>query len=166
MTPKQLLIEQFSSCYDEAGWFVPLMTALNGLTPEQAAWQDKNSTNSIWQLVNHLIYWNSRYLNRFNDIPNPDEKSDNDSTFEGERTSGTDEEWKETVGQLNTVMSEWKGALNEADETKLESKPIKDSESSWYSYVGLIITHNAYHIGQIVTIRKQKGSWDPKKGVN
>jgi hypothetical protein len=25
--------------------------------------------------------------------------------------------------------------------------------------------HNAYHIGQIVYIRKLQGSWDPEKGV-
>jgi hypothetical protein len=26
-------------------------------------------------------------------------------------------------------------------------------------------THNAYHIGEIVYIRRQQGSWDPEKGV-
>jgi hypothetical protein len=28
-----------------------------------------------------------------------------------------------------------------------------------------ISTHNAYHIGQIIYVRKQQGSWDPKNGV-
>jgi hypothetical protein len=26
-------------------------------------------------------------------------------------------------------------------------------------------THNAYHIGQIVYVRKEQGTWDPEKGV-
>jgi hypothetical protein len=25
--------------------------------------------------------------------------------------------------------------------------------------------HNAYHIGEIVMVRKEQGSWDPSKGV-
>jgi hypothetical protein len=28
-----------------------------------------------------------------------------------------------------------------------------------------ICTHNAYHIGQIVYVRKLQGSWNPDKGV-
>jgi len=28
-----------------------------------------------------------------------------------------------------------------------------------------ISTHNAYHIGQIIYVRKEQGSWDPKNGV-
>jgi uncharacterized damage-inducible protein DinB len=166
MTTKQLLLEQFSSCFNQPDWFVSLTTALNGLNAEQAAEHDGRSNNSIWQIVNHLIYWNTRYLNRFMGIPNPEAKDNNDATFEGERISGTEEQWNETIKKINEVMSEWEKSLKKADESKLELKPIKDSEGSWYSYIGLINTHNAYHIGQIVTIRKQQHSWDSKKGVN
>ena len=28
-----------------------------------------------------------------------------------------------------------------------------------------ITTHNAYHIGQIIYVRKEQGSWDPNNGV-
>jgi hypothetical protein len=28
-----------------------------------------------------------------------------------------------------------------------------------------ICTHNAYHVGQIVYVRKLQGSWNPEKGV-
>jgi hypothetical protein len=36
---------------------------------------------------------------------------------------------------------------------------------SWYITIGRISTHNAYHTGQILYIRKQQGSWDSSKGV-
>jgi hypothetical protein len=29
-----------------------------------------------------------------------------------------------------------------------------------------ISTHNAYHVGEIIYVRKEQGSWDPKNGVN
>jgi hypothetical protein len=43
-----------------------------------------------------------------------------------------------------------------ADEAKLKS---------WYSTIAHIGAHNAYHIGQIVYVRKEQGSWDREKGV-
>ena len=36
---------------------------------------------------------------------------------------------------------------------------------SWYYTIAHIGTHNAYHTGQILYIRKQQGSWDAAKGV-
>ena len=45
---------------------------------------------------------------------------------------------------------------NEADEEKLKAA------ASEIAHIG---THNAYHIGQIVYIRRLQGSWDPEKGV-
>ena len=165
MTKQELLKEQFASTYNQTDWFVPLLTAVEGLTAEQAAKKD-SSNNSIWQIVNHINFWNRRYLNRFKGIPNPETTADNDSTFEGDRISGTQEEWIKTVDQADKIMAEWARTLEEADDTKLDSKPIKGSDVSWYSYIGMINTHNAYHIGQIVSIRKIQGSWDPKRGVN
>jgi uncharacterized damage-inducible protein DinB len=37
--------------------------------------------------------------------------------------------------------------------------------SAWYSAIAHIGTHNAYHTGQIIYIRKLQGSWNPEKGV-
>jgi len=31
--------------------------------------------------------------------------------------------------------------------------------------VSTICTHNAYHIGQIIYVRREQGSWDPNMGV-
>jgi len=41
-----------------------------------------------------------------------------------------------------------------ADEAKLKS---------WYSTIAHIGAHNAYHIGQIIYVRKEQGCWDPEK---
>ena len=58
--------------------------------------------------------------------------------------------------QLDDVMTEWEKAVETADEKKLEE---------WAPVVARIGTHNAYHIGQIVFVRKEQGSWDATKGV-
>ncbi len=59
---KDVLIEQFTACYDENNWFVSLKTVLDGVTAEQATWKLETVDNSIWETVNHLSYWNERCL--------------------------------------------------------------------------------------------------------
>jgi uncharacterized damage-inducible protein DinB len=166
MKLKEFLLEQMHSCHDQSGWFVSVDNALLGLTAEQAAWKDGSTNNSIWQLVNHLIFWNENYLNRFRGVPDSEYTGDNDSTFEGEKTGGKEDEWHETVEKLNSVLTEWENEIKNASQEKLDQPAKKNESYSWASYIGTINAHNAYHIGQIVTLRKQQGSWDKSRGVN
>lgn len=166
MNLKELLVDQMHSCHDQSGWFVSVNNALLGLTAEQAAWKDGSTNNSVWQLVNHLIFWNENYLNRFREIPDSEYKGDNDSTFEGEKTSGTEDEWRETVDKLNLVLTEWENEIENASQEKLDQAAKKDETEPWTVYIAAVNTHIAYHTGQIVSLRKLQGSWDKSKGVN
>ncbi|MDQ3020234.1 MAG: DinB family protein [Bacteroidota bacterium] len=155
MTTKELFLGQFNACYDEENWFKTLKESLEELTPEQVSWKDGSSNHSIFQLVHHLIFWNERYLFRFKDIPLTEMKtSDADPTFEINI-----ENWDSTLKKLGEVMSELRDVFKNADEEKLQSSPFKDSNDPWYSVIANINIHNAYHIGQIVYIRKLQGSW-------
>jgi len=37
--------------------------------------------------------------------------------------------------------------------------------SAMATTIANMCTHNAYHVGQIVYVRKLQGSWNPAKGV-
>jgi uncharacterized damage-inducible protein DinB len=54
------------------------------------------------------------------------------------------------------VLADWEKAVESADDAKLAQN------ASLIAHVG---AHNAYHIGQILYVRKQQGVWDPNKGV-
>ncbi|MBK8550546.1 MAG: DinB family protein [Ignavibacteria bacterium] len=156
MTTKELFLDQFNACYDEENWFVPLIRAIEGLTMEQAKWNDGSTNHSILQLVHHLIFWNGRYLLRFKEFPLPElEKSTEDLTFEIDIAN-----WDSTLRKLNEVFTDLRDAFQNASEEKLQSSPFKDSADPWYSLIANINIHNAYHIGQIVYIRKLQGSWE------
>ena len=158
MTTKELLLNQFDACYDTENWFVPLTKAVDGLTMEQAQWNNGSSNHSILQLVHHLIFWNERYLLRFKELPLPPVKeSDIDPTFEMELNG-----WDSTLKKLNEVFSGLRDVFKNATEEKLQSSPFKDSNDPWYSVIANINIHNSYHIGQIVYIRKLQGSWGKK----
>jgi uncharacterized damage-inducible protein DinB len=149
---KEVLLEQLHTTHDVEDWFVPISVAVEGVTPEQAKWTDGHGGHSIGQLVNHLAFWNERNLQRFQGTTLLAYSGNNDETF----NSFDSKTWAETVKRLDGVMKAWEKAVEAADDAKLKT------ESSRIAHIG---THNAYHIGQIIYIRKLQGSWDPAKGV-
>ncbi len=150
-TLKSILLEQLHSTHDKAEWFVPVNTAVDGLTAEQAAWTDGKGNHSVGQLVNHILYWNRRALEKFKGQPEEKYSGNNDDTFKFDP-----KQWKDSVKQLDEVMTEWEKAVESSDDAKLKES---------YSTIAHIGTHNAYHIGEIVMVRKEQGSWNPEKGV-
>jgi uncharacterized damage-inducible protein DinB len=151
-TLKSILLEQLRSTHNKAEWFVPANTAVEGLTAEQANWTDGKGNHSVGQLVNHLVFWDRRSLEKFKGGPQDKFDGNNDETF----NNFDAKKWEFMVKQLDEVMTNWEKAVEAADEAKLKD---------WYSEIAHIGTHNAYHIGQIVYVRKEQGSWNPEKGV-
>jgi DinB family protein len=151
-TLRSILLAQFQSTWNQANWFVPVMQSIQGLSAKQAMWQPSDSCHSIGQLAYHLLFWNRQSLDKFNGKKPDAYSGDNKETF----TAFTEATWASTVQQLDEVMKEWETIIKTADEAKLQA---------WYSRISTMNTHNAYHTGQIIYIRKLQGSWDPEKGV-
>ena len=160
---KQILIRQFSSCYDENGWFVAVRNALEGVTAEQAAWKPAGSDNSIWETLTHLSYYNNAYLQRFKGIDFEYDVADNDETFKG---GSSEAEWNGVLGKFDSVMREFRDLLKAADESVFDQAVASKPEVSWAELICDINAHNAYHGGQILLLRKLQGSWNPDKGVS
>jgi uncharacterized damage-inducible protein DinB len=161
MGAKDVLLEQFTACYDKDDWFVTLKTALDGVTAEQAAWKPDGVDNSIWETVNHLAYWNERYLQIWRKEMTDPQDVENKSTFKSDET-----DWSATLRSLNRVMDEWRAELTSTDDARLNDAVAKKDQRAWWTPLAHQNIHNAYHFGQILLIRKLQGSWDPKKGVS
>lgn len=150
MNLKELLLAQLNACQENT-WFVSLLNSIDGLTEEQENWKPNGKTNSIFEIVNHLIFYNQRFLNRFKDIPN--DKNVDNNTFKNKEELN----WNDTVKWINEIMSEWKDVVKEADTNKLSDRS---------SELAHLTIHTTYHTGQIIYIRKLQGIWDSKNGVN
>jgi uncharacterized damage-inducible protein DinB len=151
-TLKSILLEQLRTTHNQKEWFVPANTAVEGLTPEQASWTDGKGNHSVGQLANHLIFWNRQELAKFKGEPPEKFSGNNDETF----NNFDSKNWPATVKQLDEILTAWEKAVESSDDAKLKD---------WYSDIAHIGTHNAYHIGQIIYVRKEQGSWNPEKGV-
>ena len=151
-TIKEILLNQLKTTHNKKDWFVPINDALAGLTPEQANWKDGSGNHSVGQLATHLIFWNSRELANFKGEKLEKFNGNNDETF----TKFDKNSWTEIVKKIDILQTDWEKAIENADEEKLKS---------WYETIANISTHNAYHTGQIIFVRKLQGSWNAEKGV-
>lgn len=165
MTTKEILLEQFTACYDQNGWFVALKNTLENLTAQQAIWKPENSDNSIWETLSHLNFYNEAYLKRFKGIDYVYPTTDNNETFSSAETL-SEEAWRAEIERFDSVMSEWRNLLEAAAETKFDEAVSATNKALWGSLISHINTHNAHHGGQIVLLRKLQKSWDARKGVS
>lgn len=149
-TLKSVLLEQLRSTHNVKEWFVPANTAVAGLTAEQASWKDRHGNHSVMELANHLVFWDERSLVQFKGGKPPKFDGNNEETFKAPAS------WDATVHKLDEVLTEWEKAVEAADDNKLRK---------WYSTIAHIGTHNAYHIGEMVYVRREQGSWNPANGV-
>ena len=152
-TLREVLLSELRSTHTNAEWFVPANTAVKGLTAEQANWTDGKGNHSVGQLAYHLVFWNRRNLAKLKGESLEKFSGNNDETF----ARFDSKTWSETVKQLDDVMKELEEWVESVDEAKL-----KESAQA----ITHISTHNAYHVGQIIYVRREQGSWDPKNGVN
>jgi uncharacterized damage-inducible protein DinB len=152
-TLKSILLEQLKTTHNTNDWFVSPSKAVEGLTPEQASWTDGKGNHSIGQLTYHLIFWNARNLANFKGEKLDKFSGNNDETF----NTFDAKSWSNTVKQLDQVMTDIEKFVESADDATL---------AKFASAIAHIGTHNAYHTGQIIYIRRLQGSWDPAKGVN
>ncbi len=163
MTTKETLLEQFTACYDENGWFVALKNAVKNLTAEQANWKTANFDNSIWEITAHLNFYNEAYLKRFKGIDYVYPTRDNDETFS---SAAATSDWRAEVERFDRIMSEWRTLLESAESSKFDEAVSATNQSAWGSLLAHVNAHNAHHGGQIVVLRKLQGSWDAKRGVS
>jgi uncharacterized damage-inducible protein DinB len=151
-TLRGVLLEQLHTSHDQEDWYVPVSIAVDGLTAEQAMWSPGKGNHSVGQLAYHIWYWDQRSLNNFNGVKNEPFDGNNNETFDKFNA----DQWNDLVKKLNQVLTDWEKAVESADDAKLAAN------ASLIAHVG---AHNAYHVGQILYVRKQQGVWNPEKGV-
>jgi len=152
MTLKEVLLEQLKTTHNQKDWFVPANGAVEGLTADQAKWTDGKGNHSVGQLTVHITFWDKQELAKFKGETPAKFSGNNDETF----NSFDSKNWAAAVKEMDEVLTDWEKAVEGADEKKL---------ALWASEIAHIGAHNAYHIGQIIYVRKEQGSWDPAKGV-
>jgi uncharacterized damage-inducible protein DinB len=122
--------------------------ALANITVPVAIRPGSNGGNSIWQLVNHIIYWRTVTVTRlggslqpppFEDFMLPDELSADN--------------WKQTLLDFEAAYHQLRSAILHFKAEDLD-KPSPKKEQTYYHLLMGCLQHDSYHLGQIVLLKK------------
>ena len=133
-----------------------LKKALKGLPGNLRGVKPGNLPYSIWQLVEHIRIAQWDMLNFCLD---PHHKSPKwpDEYWPKEVAPESDEAWNDSIAQINDELDEFIGHLEHSD---LYEKLPGGSGQTLLMEALQLADHNAYHIAEIVIIRRLLSAWD------
>jgi hypothetical protein len=125
------------------------MEALDGVSPAMAVQKPSGAAHSIWEYVTHCTAWitmASAALVGKQHIP-----SDEENWSTPHDTS--DEAWLAVRQRLNDEHKRLLDTLELVDDSIL-SKSVPGRHYDFYTLLHGIAEHNAYHIGQIMLLKR------------
>ncbi|PKR76865.1 hypothetical protein CEY16_13715 [Halalkalibacillus sediminis] len=131
------------------------LAVFEGLTCEQLQKYESDHSFSVWQLLNHMNYWQLFVVEMLEgENPNPPER-DEDSWISSEFPDGAEE--------LSQIVDDFKNGIKklieEAEKPMEEIIPHTDGTSREEILMDIAL-HNSYHAGQVVHIRKRHKDWN------
>jgi uncharacterized damage-inducible protein DinB len=150
MKESSRIISLFEKLYDGSPWIdVSIADSLKDISARQAAARALPGCNSIWELVNHLTHWRLNVLKRVEGkrITTPD------NNYIEPITDTTDAAWKKTLDKLDESQQKWIHFLK-AFKSENFSRIYPNNNMNYYEHIHGILQHDAYHLGQIVLLRK------------
>lgn len=152
---QDVILDQFLANANDPSWYLSFAETVQNLSEEEAFWRPTEDSHSIAEIVQHLIYWNETWQIRYqkSDFKAVLSIEDNNKSF----IIPAHKMFNELREELLEVLLQWQDLLTEKQlESDVNGFPVP---AKWYDLLGNAITHNAYHIGQIVYIRKLRKSW-------
>lgn len=137
--------------------------ALAGLSQRHAEARPSSGPHSIVEIVAHMTFWQGWFLDRCDGRSTP-------------MISSAALGWPAVAaGEWETVRTQFedgfaRGLALAKDRTRLDSllsPPIESANFTDYTVrdtLTHIAIHNAHHLGQVITLRQQLGSWPPPAG--
>jgi uncharacterized damage-inducible protein DinB len=152
---KEVLSNQLLANANDPSWYLPFSDSVANLSEEEAFWKPNRDSHSIAEIVHHLLYWNETWQTRYkksNVDAVPSLGNNNESFLIKEN-----EKFFDMKEQLLEVLLVWQELLSEkVVESNVNGFPVP---AKWWEILGNVTTHNAYHIGQIIYIRKLRGNF-------
>lgn len=138
---RDALLRLWNEHHEKNTWLTAWSASVSGLTPEQAAWKPDPQRHSIWQIVHHVIFWREYYMSR----------KRGEGTLAKEEVDRRNWEEPTEVGAANwTAAIERFNASHAAIAAYIEEG--SDLEGPMY-----VLTHDCYHVGQIMQLRAMQG---------
>lgn len=140
----------FEKLYSGSPWIdVSICDSLAEVSAAQASTHVLKNANSIWEIVNHLISWRENVLKRVQGkvITTPAHN------YFLPVSDTSEKAWKKTLKQLETSQNNWIKLLDEFSPADFKNI-YPNNGMNYYEHIHGIIQHDAYHLGQIILLKK------------
>lgn len=144
-----VLSEALQHIYHGQPWLdVTLLEHLQETNAEQATRRCGNSHN-IWELVNHLVYWNQNVTRKLKgEIP--EQEGDLPDFYMPENHG--ENNWQATLQRLDASITQVVDTIRNYPEEKMYTV-LPETQHNAYFYIQGVLQHVSYHLGQIVLLR-------------
>lgn len=148
---RDLLLRMVDEAYDKTGWIeVSLRGALRRVTAKEAAWPPGPGRRTIAEIVLHSAYWKYAITRRITGGKRGSFALKGSNWFAVPKKL-SDSQWKQYVKLLDDTHEAFHNAVARAAWSRLNATS-KDAGAP-ISHIYAIALHDAYHMGQIRTIR-------------
>jgi len=139
------------------GAHVEATKALEGLDWKLAGARPNGAPHSIFQILNHMIYW-QEWAVKWLDGEKPAVPRHASGSWPGGAMPAGSKDWKQAVGRFGKGLDELTRRTGGADLLS------KRGEKTRLEMLHTIASHNSYHLGQVVQQRQMLGPWPPPSG--
>jgi uncharacterized damage-inducible protein DinB len=140
-TDRQLLVRWFDEAHKDGLWAAPWNKAVEGLTPQQAAWQPARGRHSIWQIINHMMYWREHWRR----------------SLVGDKPTPAERDRRNFEAPTDVTQAAWDKTLERLARSNKETRDLLADPATPLDGVQYFLPHDAYHIGQIMLLRALQG---------
>jgi hypothetical protein len=136
------LAKWWHEAWAEGLWAAAWSKAVGDLTPAQAAWRPAPGRNSIWQIVEHMVFWRDVNLARLAG-PRPTTPQELETSNFPAVREPTDAAWRATLRRFEESQNRVAAAI-------VDPKNTLDR-------IAYLLPHDCYHVGQIMYLRAMQG---------
>lgn len=139
---------------------IPIARALPDITPELASQRMEGIPYSIYQLLKHMSYWQD-FMLTFLEGGIPQAPGSVMESWPAEEAPGDEAELQDTVRHLLQGVEK---AVAFARTVQLDEPLSGFPGETKGGILRNIASHNSYHLGEIVLLRRLHGAWPPPGG--
>ncbi|ETT56201.1 DinB family protein [Paenibacillus sp. FSL P4-0338] len=139
---------------------IPIARALPDLTLELAGYTIEGIPYSIYQLVKHMGYWQDFMLTHL-EGGQPQRPTSVQESWPAEKAPSEESQLQEAITHLLEGVEK---AVSIAQTAQLDEPLAHFPGETKGGLLRNIASHNSYHLGEIVLLRRLQGAWPPPGG--
>jgi uncharacterized damage-inducible protein DinB len=133
--------------------------AVAGIPPSQRGARAPGFEHSVWQLLEHMRLAQKDLLDFCLNAHYKHELTWPDDYWPKNPAPSSDARWDESVGHFKADRERLKALAQDPAVDLFALVPTGKKQQTFIRTILLVVDHNAYHLGQLVAVRRALGLW-------